>query len=77
MRYAFILGRNPALASAEISAVFDLFKIDFEIESAQEEFAIFSAKKALDPDFFQKRLGGAIKKNPDRKSTRLNSSHTR
>lgn len=61
MIYSFILGKNPNLSIAEITAVLSSFDIDFQvIYSGQEVFLIDSAQE-IDFSVFITRLGGTIK----------------
>ena len=62
MRYAFVLGREPALSTAELLAVLKTSEVGFETKSAIYSPAVMVAEtqKPLDAAFFH-TLGGSIK----------------
>lgn len=60
MQYFFILGRNPALSSAEIAAVLDIGK-KASIASASSETLVVKTSEELDVAELMLRLGGTIK----------------
>jgi tRNA (guanine10-N2)-dimethyltransferase len=60
MQYFFILGRNPALSSAEIAAVLDI-PGSASILSASSEVLALETKRELNAAELMSRLGGTIK----------------
>lgn len=61
MYYAFQLGHQPKISLAEIKTVFLSRKIDFTIETNQQNYLIIQTKKELDSTELIKQLGGTIK----------------
>ncbi len=60
-KYAFILGRNPALSVAEIISVFKRDDISFQIVDSSDEVLLIKTDKTLDSKLILNGLGGTIK----------------
>jgi len=62
MQYAFVLGREPAISTAELIATLNAEDVDFDVKESVFTPAVMIATvgKQLDADFFH-RLGGSIK----------------
>lgn len=62
MQYAFILGREPAISTAEIIAVLNAAGVGFDVKESffSTTVMIATVEKQLDADLFH-RLGGSIK----------------
>lgn len=56
MLYFFILGKNPALSTAEIAS-----QINGKIINLSDSFLTLQSDKKIDANFWQERLGGTIK----------------
>ena len=62
MQYAFVLGREPAISTAELIAALNAADAGFDAKTSVFTPAVMIAtvEKQLDADFFH-RLGGSIK----------------
>lgn len=72
MFYAFQLGHQPKISLAEIKTVFLSKKIDFTIETTQQNYLIIQTKKKLNSTELIKQLGGTIKICSEIKSDKNN-----
>jgi tRNA G10 N-methylase Trm11 len=61
MQYFFILGRQPDLSLAEITAVFERDNIQCKLTLNNQEYAIFDVKKEINAKDLINKLGGTIK----------------
>ncbi len=61
MLYAFILGIHPNLSLAEIAALLQFKKYDFQLKDSSDQFAIFEMDKLESPQDFLNQLGGTIR----------------
>ncbi len=61
MKYAFILGRLPALSIAEILAVMEKLKIKYNIEIVSQKMLVLDVQEKLDCREILRTIGGTIK----------------
>jgi len=60
-KYLFLLGHQPKISTAEIQAVFSLWKIDFEKMLLTNNYLIIQSETEIDCQKLMSRLGGTIK----------------
>lgn len=61
MKYFFVLGRQPEISLAEIIAVLEKGRYQYQIENYSASVCIVDINQAIDVDFLIAELGGTIK----------------
>jgi len=61
MKYFFILGQNPTLSSAEITAVLEQLKLKFSFLGLSNDVLLLETEKSLNIQELMPRLGGTAK----------------
>ncbi|MFA6897374.1 MAG: DNA methyltransferase [Patescibacteria group bacterium] len=61
MQYIFFLGRTPSISLAEIQAMLEKYKIDYQVTLLDPKFLILSVKEPLDVRNLFVQMGGTLK----------------
>ena len=61
MKYFFVLGRQPEISLAEITAILESGRYRYQIENYSASVCIVDINQAIDVDFLISELGGTIK----------------
>lgn len=61
MKYVFFLGKTPAMSLAEIQALLEKYKFDYNIELLNPDFTILDIKKEFNVRDLFVQMGGTIK----------------